>query len=247
MIMLLGTIPLQACVPPETGGSATAPNPIAYQSDIAAVRKDLVTVSEAVGKKADSARVDSLVVRIDGLSGAGQQSSYPKDQLYTKAEVDAKIAAAIEALKVAAPWGTPANPASPGNTGWTVTLERAQVISTSNETSGKDVSIIIKNGTGNAKSPSLLISLVPMSPGMFETGKLDGTHRTLKSTLSGMTAAMPGTVVSSTDVSTLLSKLYWITPVFSLGNNETKNIWLNFDVWTTDDVVTWTLAVKVLE
>jgi hypothetical protein len=113
------------------------------------------------------------------------------------------------------------------------------------ETGNKDVSIAVTNGTGASAVPALLVSLRPVSPSTFEVTKLSPTHRAAKSTLSGFTVNQDGIVQTNPDAATLLSKLYWVTPNFSVGNGESKSIWMNFDVWTTD-VVTWTIEVKAL-
>jgi hypothetical protein len=121
------------------------------------------------------------------------------------------------------------------------------------DTGNKDVSVTVQNLTGNDATPSLLISLVPISPSTFEKVNLRAIdnpvvgdcHRCMKSTLSGFTTLQAGTVQSNPDAPSLLQKLYWISPELSISNGSSKLVWLNFDVWTTS-VVTWKLEIKAL-
>ena len=203
--------------------------------------------------RAVESRPISSIPDLSSYARASELNSYAKagdlsTTYYSKTQVD-------EILKGYVKVGTSTTTTTTGTGtvttgGYTITTDKAQIISMASETGNKDVSVTIVNNTGASKIPSLIISLIPLSPGTFATSELDtnltGTHHHLKSTLSGFTTAAAGTVQANTDVATLLSKVYWITPTFSLDNGASKSIWLNFDVWTTN-VVTWSLTIKALE
>jgi hypothetical protein len=242
LIALLGIVllimPFLACVPP----AASAP----VSTDGFAHQSDITSLTKAIDKKADQSAVDVLTKAI----GTPSSASYTKEELYTKSQVDQKIADAIAKLKTDKPWATTIANATTIDTttsigGYSISLDHNQVISMSSETGGKDISLTIINVSGVSTTPSLLISLIPQSPSTFEKSKLSTIHRHVKSTISGFTDSQEGTIQSNSDVTTLLSKLYWITPEFSLSNGASKSIWLNFDVWTTDTVI-WTLGIKAL-
>jgi len=83
---------LIACVPPQQQ-QTTPTDGLAYKSDLTALKADL---RAEIDKKADKSTVDALTKII----GTGSQ---PVDT-YTKAEIDAKIKAAIDALKADQSW-----------------------------------------------------------------------------------------------------------------------------------------------
>ncbi|MCJ7805221.1 hypothetical protein MUP46_01075 [Patescibacteria group bacterium] len=237
LVLLMVTI---ACVP-QTATPAAPADGIAYKSDIAGLQGQITAQGQSI----------NTIAGKSGVSQADVQAAINSSLTgYVKtSDLNAAIAAYLVAHPVVATATTSTTTAG-GTTatsgGYSVTLDRNQIISMASETGNKDVSVVVVNNTGASATPSLLISLIPLSPSTFATLDLNATHRCVKSTLSGFTADnQTGAVQSNSDVSTLLSKLYWITPEFSLNSGTSKSIWLNFDVRTTN-VVTWTLGIKAL-
>lgn len=175
--------------------------------------------------------------------------AYNKDEVYTKAQVNALI----KDLKEDQSWieassapSVPAGGETTESNGYTISLDHDQVISLSSETGNSDITLTVTNETGVAGYPSLVISLRPLSPSTFEITKLDAAHRHLKIPIvSSFDTYQEGIVQANPEVDTLLKKLYWVSPEFSIISGASKTIWLDFDVRTTN-AVTWQLEVKVL-
>ena len=138
---------------------------------------------------------------------------------------------------------TPTGTTTTTGTGYTVTMDKTQVISMSADTGNKDVTLTVVNNSGAGGNPTLLISLLPLSPSAYDTAKI--TAYNAYSTLSGFTAVTAGTKQNMSDVPTLVQKLFWIAPSYYMDSGSSKTIWMHFDVKTTD-VVTWNLTVQVL-
>jgi hypothetical protein len=246
LVILSVPFALMGCETVTPAGTAPAyVNTETYNAGINALQAQIAT-------KADAATVVAQTARIDTIASQGAGNTYTKGELYTRAEVDASIAAAVAALKANQTWitgtGTGGTTTTTGGTtttvgGVSVNLDKNQVISTSTDTGNKDVTVTVTNASGAGKSISLLISLTPLSPSAVDNAKL--TLYTVKSTLTGFTTAQVGILQLNPDVATLVAKIYWVAPDFFLDNGATKTIWLNFDVKTVD-VVTWTLGVKAL-
>lgn len=238
IVLLLVSLATLSCVP-KTVASTAPTDGIAYKSDVAAVQQNV---------NAQAGRIDAIAGK-SGVSQADVQAAINSSlaDYVKKSDLDAAIAAYLVTHPVS---GTPTtSTTTPGGTtaisgGYTITLDHNQIISMASETGNKDVSVVVVNNTGTSAAPSLLISLVPLSPATFET-EINLTNRYLKSTLSGFTDNQTGTVQSNPDATSLLRKLYWISPEFSLSAGSSKSIWLNFDV-RTENVVTWTLEIKAL-
>jgi hypothetical protein len=138
---------------------------------------------------------------------------------------------------------------TPGGTittgeGYAITLDHNQIISMSSETGNKDVTVTVVNNNATAGTPSLLITLTPLSPSTFETVNL--TSANVTSYLSGWTGTFPGTVQPNPDATSLIRKVQWFTSEIPLsGSGGSKILYLGFAVRTTN-VVTWTLEIKAL-
>ena len=180
---------------------------------------------------------------IAGLK-APDLSTYPtKAETYTKAEIDALLLKKANLGSVSPGTTTPTGTTTTTGTGYTVTMDKTQVISMSTDTGNKDVTLTVVNNSGAGGNPTLLISLLPLSPSAYDTAKI--TAYNAYSTLSGFTAVTAGTKQNMSDVPTLVQKLFWIAPSYYMDSGSSKTIWMHFDVKTTD-VVTWNLTVQVL-
>jgi len=235
VLLLVSSLTL-SCVPKTTASTAPTDG-IAYKSDIAGLQGQITAQNQSINTIAGKSGVSSQEVQ-DKINSS--LAGYAKTS-----DLDAAIAAYLVAHPVVATSTTSSTSSGTSTTssGYIITLDRNQIISMSTETGNKDVSVTVVNQTGTSQNPSLLISLTPYSPSTFEVSKL--AHKSLKSTLSGFTTAQDGIVQTNPDATTLLRKLYWVAPDFSLSSGSSKSIWLNFDV-TTTDVVTWNLEIKAL-
>ena len=234
-VIAILALPSIGCVTDDSK-TATA-NPITTEiaglkSTVASHTTDISKLKEDMGKKADSTRVDSLVTSISKPANV---------DAYTKAEIDAMI----KQLKENQSWINAAsaiNPANPTTGGITVTLDKAQLYSTSTETGNKDVSATIKNNSGSGKNITLYLSLTPASP--IEDVKITACQA--KSTLTGFNTYVDGTKQHTLDVATITTKVVWVVPSFYLDNGAEKPIWLNFNVKTTE-TATWAIGLKAVD
>ena len=163
---------------------------------------------------------------------------------YSKTEIDDLLKKKANVGTVVTPTTTtPTGTTTTTGTGYTVTMDKTQVISMSTDTGNKDVTLTVVNNSGAGGNPTLLISLLPLSPSAYDTSKI--TTYNAYSTLSGFTAVTDGTKQNMSDVPALVQKLFWIAPSYYMDSGSSKTIWMHFDVKTTD-VVTWNLTVQVL-
>lgn len=218
-----------------------------FKTDISAQVSTAVAPA-TTGLAQANTRIDNVIASTSGYVKSEALSSYALKtdivsgaNYYTKAEID-------DFLKKKANVGsttTPTSPSTPTSVsgGYTVTVDKTQVISMATDTGNKDVTLTVVNGSGVGGSPALVINLTPVSPSAYDTAKI--TTYTAYSTLSGWTAATSASKQNMSDVPTLVQKLFWIAPSFYLDNGASKTIWMHFDVKTVD-VVTWNLTVQVL-
>jgi len=161
---------------------------------------------------------------------------------YSKADIDALLLKKANVGAVTTPVTTPGGTVVT-SVGYTVTLDKTQVISMATDTGNKDLTITVVNNSGAGGNPTLLISLLPVSPSAYDTSKI--TTYNAYSTLSGFTAVTAGTKQNMSDVPSLVQKIFWITPSYYMESGSSKTIWMHFDLKTTD-VVTWNLTIQVL-
>jgi len=113
-------LPLVSCLPSATSQSS---NPVAYQSDITALQdadRNLDNGIKAVDGRvtAWADKVTAAETKIGILQGQSSANTYTKDQLYTKTEIDAAIAKAINDYKAGlTSSGSSTGGASGGTTG----------------------------------------------------------------------------------------------------------------------------------
>lgn len=103
IIMAILIIPLAGCVTDDSQSNIT---PLAtdlnnLKATVAQHSNEISQLKQDVSRKADSSRVDSLATSI-GQSGSS--NCYSRSETYSKAEVDAAIASAINNLKANQSW-----------------------------------------------------------------------------------------------------------------------------------------------
>ncbi len=220
-MLILGTVPLIAgCVPPAND-AATATVPFAKQADLDALK---VTVNS----KADSSRLDSLIVRIDGLAGntgnSGTANTYSKADLYTRVEVDAAIAKAITDLKTAAPWGqATVNPGGSGSPTGSVTFATNPVsipqVYSGTTGSGQSTFYTFKiiNGTSAWQyvKPIVTLTVAPSYSSRSITG--------ITATMSGNSCSMAGSRLPADPASSTVGQ-FSISPSVGSGAPATTSL-----------------------
>lgn len=234
-VALLSVLPLTGCITDDSSSNAITPLSTELENlktTVTTHTTKIAKLEEDVARKADSSRVDNLVTSI------GQPASV---DAYTRAEVDAKIAA-LQAEIAAIKTSDVNNPANPATGGIVVSIDKTQLYSTSNETGNKDVSATVKNNSGSGKNITLYLSLTPLSP--IEDDEIEIYKA--KSTLTGFNTFVEGTKQHMLDVDNLTTKIVWIVPSFYLDNGAEKPIWLQFDV-KTKTMVTWTIGLKAVD
>ena len=147
-VIAILALPSIGCITDDSK-TATA-NPITTEiaglkSIVTSHTTDISKLKEDIGKKADSARVDSLVASIGQQSGAS--AGYAKNETYSRAEVDAAIASAVNTLKSNQSWITGAGNVQQGGS------DTGTVISTNNPVS---IPQIFSSSTGASSSPWIM-------------------------------------------------------------------------------------------
>jgi len=236
-VALLSVLPLTGCITDDSPDNTITPLSAELENlktTVTTHTTKIAKLEEDVARKADSSRVDNLVTSI------GQPASV---DAYTRAEVDAKIAA-LQAEIAAIKTSDVNNPANPATGGIVINIDKTQLYSTSNETGNKDVSATVKNNSGSGKNITLYLSLTSLSP--IEDSKISTCKA--KSTLAGFNTpeGIEGTKQHMLDVATITTKVVWIVPSFYLDNGAEKPIWLQFDVKTTE-TATWTIGLKAVD
>ena len=103
-----------------TFGCATAPEttPIATFVTTDTFNAKMSEMQAQINQKAEQSALTAQATRIDGLASQSSANSYSKTETYTKAEVNAQIAAVIAALKAEAnPWGSTSSGGTTGDYG----------------------------------------------------------------------------------------------------------------------------------
>jgi len=146
-IMLLA-LPMTGCVTSDAPDQTITPllTEIGNLKNLVASHTaDIAKLKEDVARKADSSRVDSLATSIGQQSGTA--AGYTKAETYSRAEVDAAIASAINALKANQSWITGASSGSQGGS------DTGTVIFTNNPVS---IPQIFSSSGGASSSPWIM-------------------------------------------------------------------------------------------
>lgn len=103
MAVLLLAVPTFGCITDDTktAASGLAVDLAAAKTQSDANTKAIKDLTDTVSKKADATRVDAI---FDKLGTTGNANSYSKGETYTQAEVNQKIADAVNALKNDQSW-----------------------------------------------------------------------------------------------------------------------------------------------
>ena len=114
IVLVLGIavmlMPLLACMPPSTAASTpAAADPVAHQSDIAALKVEMAN-------KAGTGTTNALESRMVAVEARPTGGSVDTSNFYTKDQMDAAIASAIAALKADQTWITGTTHTTPAGT-----------------------------------------------------------------------------------------------------------------------------------
>lgn len=110
LVILVMPFALMGCETATPAG--TAPLVVSTETYNAGIN----ALQAQINAKANQADLTTQTTRIDGLSSQGMGNTYTKGELYTRAEVDAAIAAAIAALKSNQAWITGSTHTTPAGT-----------------------------------------------------------------------------------------------------------------------------------
>lgn len=202
-----------------------------------------------------SSETEKLQTTVTGLLASQTEFARKSDIEALKSEI-AQLKMSLTLLKEeisSNSGGGASGGSSSGSSPLSFSLDKDQVISTSTDTGNKDISLTVKNNSGESKQVSLLVELRPLSPAVYDRNKIGSSGTGIgpsgfpqaRSTLTGWTSPTNAAIQTHPDMSSLVARVYWISPEFSLGSGSTKSIWLNFDVLSTD-VVTWQVSVRSL-
>jgi len=104
IFLALVILPLGLMGCEEDTTSPTAPAVPSIDKRLTEAEAGVVALSGQLAAKAETATVTAIANRVAALEGQSSANTYTKAQLYTKAEVDAAVAAAVAALKADQAW-----------------------------------------------------------------------------------------------------------------------------------------------
>ena len=98
VLVLLVPLTLLSCVPPTTTAAAPTVSPITQvQTEVATLKTDLASLKETKASTSKTTELESRLSTVEGkinaLQSQGAANAYTKSETYTKAEIDAAIAA----------------------------------------------------------------------------------------------------------------------------------------------------------
>jgi len=147
-VALLSILPLTGCITDDSSSNAITPLSTELENlktTVTTHTTKIAKLEEDVARKADSSRVDNLATSIGQQSGTA--AGYTKAETYSRAEVDAAIASAINALKANQSWITGASSGSQGGS------DTGTVIFTNNPVS---IPQIFSSSSGASSSPWIM-------------------------------------------------------------------------------------------
>ena len=147
-LALLSVLPLAGCITDDSPDNTITPLSAELENlktTVTGHTTKIAKLEEDVARKADSSRVDSLATSIGQQSGTA--AGYTKAETYSRAEVDAAIASAINALKADQSWITGASSGSQGGS------DTGTVIFTNNPVS---IPQIFSSSSGASSSPWIM-------------------------------------------------------------------------------------------
>ncbi len=162
-------LPLASCLPSATSQPS---NPVAYQTDITALKEADKNLDEGIKKVDDRVtawadKVTAVETKIGILQAQPSANTYSKDQLYTQQQVNDAITAAIKALKDNQTWITGSTGGSTTPTATNQIAVKIYSISPSMiySAGSYDMFVEMKNGYADAKKLVLTITMTPDNSG----------------------------------------------------------------------------------
>jgi len=178
-LALLSVLPLAGCITDDSPDNTITPLSAELENLKTTVTNHTTKIAkleEDVAKKADSSRVDNLVTSMGQQSGTF--SGYTKAETYSRAEVDAAIASAINALKTNQSWitGTGNTPQGGSDTGTVIFTNNPvsipQIFSSSSGASSSPWIMTIKNNSSTWQyvKPVVQLNVASGQPSSKVTG-----------------------------------------------------------------------------
>jgi hypothetical protein len=202
----------------ETTPAAT-PTPLFVTQE--AFNNAVNTLTTQITGKANQSDLAAQITRIDNLAGGGGGNSYPKDQLYTKAEVDAAIDAKIKALKDNQTWITGSSGGGGGSALGSVSfvtnpVSIPQIFTSASGTMQQMYTMSIQNGTNQWQYVKPVITF------SIASGQASTTVTGITISMSSGGCNLTGTATGASPISSFGN--FSISPAIGTGSAVTPSI-----------------------